>query len=149
MRLVSFEFKSTEAASSGAAKPANAASSAPPPVAPPETTRPTPVLVYPLLGVAAAGFATFGVFSYLGHSKQSDLESSCSPDCSKDDLAPMKRNYLIGDISAGVGAAALLTSAIVYFTRPTHTTTGGLSVRVASAAPRDPGSLSISLNGSF
>lgn len=113
MRLISVEFET---------KP-----SAPPPVAPAavvapppkETVRPTPVIVYPLLTLGIAGLGGFGAFSFLGKSEQNDLEEACSPNCTKADLEPMKRWYLIGDISGGVGAAALIGTAIVYFARPT------------------------------
>lgn len=108
MRLVSFNFesKSSELESS--------------PVAPPEYTvsRPRPAAVYPLLGLGVAGLAAFGVFTGLGMGEQNKLEDSCSPNCTDDDLSDMKTMYLIGDISAGVGAAAILTAGIVYLTRP-------------------------------
>lgn len=104
-----------------------------------EPARPTPVIVYPLVGLGVAGLASFGVFSYLGKQKQTDLEKTCAPSCTDDDLKPMKTMYMIGDISAGVGAAALLTGAIVYLTRPeekaSDTRAAGLSVGVGSLAP--------------
>jgi hypothetical protein len=80
--------------------------------------RPTPFVVYPLLGVGVIGVAGFATFGLLGKSKQSDLEKSCSPDCSNDDLSPMKQKYLIGDIALGVGAASLITAGIIYLARP-------------------------------
>lgn len=112
MRLISVEF-----ATKASTPPPVAAT----PVAPPpkETVRPTPVAVYPLLALGVAGLGGFGAFSFLGKSEQNELEKACAPDCTNSDLAPMKRWYLIGDISGGVGAAALIGSAIVYFARPT------------------------------
>jgi hypothetical protein len=92
-----------------------------------------PTAVYPLLGVGVAGLAGFGVFAALGKSKQSDLEGSCSGHCSDADVSPMKTSYLIGDISAGVGVAALVGAAIVYMTRPaTKEATPGPSLSVAT-----------------
>ncbi len=115
MRMLSFDFES---------KRVEAAPPPPPPLAPaappPPPERPTPFIVYPLLGLGVAGLGSFGVFSYLGKSEQDELERSCSPDCSSKDLEDMERFYLIGDISAGVGAAALLGAAIVYLARPTE-----------------------------
>jgi hypothetical protein len=126
MRLLSFEFSS---------QPAEAA--APPPAAPVTAPapleRPTPFIVYPLLGLGVAGLGSFGVFSYLGKSEQDELERSCKPDCTSTDLETMKRYYLIGDISAGVGAAALLGAAIVYLARPTerpHESASALSLDI-------------------
>jgi len=112
MRLISVEFTSKHESS-----PSEPAVPPPPSRAP---ARPTPGIVYPLLGVGVVGVASFGVFSVLGKSEQHNLETSCAPKCSNDDLSKMKRWYLIGDISAGVGAAALLGAAIVYLARPSE-----------------------------
>jgi len=143
LRLISFAFKSNEPASEPAGGAPVAPIVPPPPV---EPKRPTPALVYPLLGLAVAGFGAFGVFSVIGHSKQNDLEKSCKPDCTDAQLQPMKRNYLIGDVSAGVGVAALLGAGIVYFTRPADSTSSAaLSVRVGAATPRDMSSFAVSL----
>jgi len=146
MRLVSFDFKSRQAESP--APQTNVAG----PTAPPTflASRPTPVIVYPLLGVAAAGFGAFGVFALLGKSKQGELEDQCQPNCTDSELAPMKRNYLIGDISAGVGAAALLSAGIIYLARPTQL--GGetaTSVSVGPASAGDLSSFSFSVRRSF
>jgi hypothetical protein len=112
MRMIQMDFS---------AKPATplapSAPSAPPPR---ELVRPTPVVVYPLLGLGLAGLAGFGTFSLLGSSEQTKLEDRCEPSCTDDDLSKMKRWYTIGDVSAGVGAAALLGAAIVYLARPTR-----------------------------
>jgi hypothetical protein len=147
MRPVNVEFTSKQP------EPAPAQTQ-PKPVPAKEPERPTPVIVYPLVGLGVAGFASFGVFSYLGKQKQTDLEKTCAPSCTDDDLKPMKKMYMIGDISAGVGAAALLTSAIVYFTRPTANSgesDAALSVGVGSlgAATGAFDSFGITANGSF
>ncbi len=110
---------------------------APAPVLPPprQTERPTPVVVYPLLALGVVGLGSFGVFAGLGKSEQNELEKGCAPRCRDDDLSKMKRWYTIGDVSAGVGAAALLGAAIVYLARPTKEvdrTAAGLSFGVGS-----------------
>jgi len=112
MRLISVEF-STKKAEPVVAPVA--------PVAPPpkDTVRPTPIAVYPLLVLGIAGAGSFGAFSVLGKSEQTDLEKTCAPNCKDSDLRTMKRWYLIGDVSAGVGAAALIGAAVVYLARPT------------------------------
>jgi PEGA domain len=102
MRLVSVQLASSKA-------------SAP---APAESPRPVPVVVYPLFGVGLAGLASFAVFDGLGRAKQTDLEHSCQPHCSSHDLSSMKTEYLVGDISLGVGVAALVGAAVAYFARP-------------------------------
>ncbi len=103
MRLVSVQFASLKAGT----PPGDA------------TPRPVPVVVYPLFGVGLAGLAGFGVFAGLGRAKQTDLEHGCEPHCTRHDLAPMKTDYLVGDISLGVGVAALIGSAVGFFVRPT------------------------------
>lgn len=111
LRLISVEFATKQ-------DPPPAVAALPPPVAPKETVRPTPVGVYPLLALGVAGLGSFGVFSYLGKTEQDELEQTCSPNCRDDDLTQVKRWYMIGDISAGVGAAALIGATIVYLARP-------------------------------
>jgi hypothetical protein len=115
MRLISIEFESKSR------EPAPAPFVGVAPRAPArERIRPTPGLVYPLLGLGIAGAAGFGVFTFLGKSEQNRLEDECEPSCSDGDLQEMKRWYTIGDISAGVGVAALLGAGIVYWTRPSR-----------------------------
>lgn len=146
MRLVAFEFKGK--APDAALTPAAAIPATPvDPVLTP--SRPTPTVVYPLLGVAAAGFISFGVFAILGNSKTKDLEDECAPNCSDEQLDPVKTNYLIADISAGVGAAALVSAGIIYLARPTklNSTTGSFSVGPTSA--RDLRSWSVAFRKSF
>ena len=106
MRLVTFNFESAPAAATSSAQPADKAA------------RPVPVAVYPLLGVGVAGLAAFGVLASLGKVEQNELKDTCAPNCSDDDMSKMKTMYLIGDISAGVGAAALVAAGIVYLVRP-------------------------------
>lgn len=112
MRLISVQFTT---------KPKEAAP-APVETAPPpkQLVRPTPVIVYPLAALGVIGLGGFGAFTFLGKSEQTKAEDGCAPRCSDADLSKMKRWYTIGDISAGVGAAALLGAAIVYLARPTH-----------------------------
>ncbi len=112
MRLIQVDFSS---------KP-EAAAAAPAPVAPPpkEIVRPTPFIVYPLVGLGVVGLASFGTFALLGNSEKNKLEDGCEPRCSDDDMTKMKRWYTIGDVSAGIGAAALLGATIVYLARPSR-----------------------------
>jgi hypothetical protein len=139
MRLVAFNFDSPNK------DPAQAPVALPPPQAP-VMDRPIPVLVYPLLGVGVAGLASFGVFTILGKSEESELEKDCAPSCSDTQLEPMKRNYLIGDISAGVGAASLIAAGVVYLVRPSRPTVDAVSsIRVGPARPGDRHSFALSV----
>jgi hypothetical protein len=142
MRLVSVAFHSKDP--EPVAVPA-----APPPVREPE--RPTPFVVYPLFGLGVVGLASFGVFSLLGQQEQKELEETCAPDCTDADLESMKKMYLIGDISAGIGAAALLTSAVVYLTRPTESAGGAaaFALGVGPVPHASADSVGIRATGSF
>jgi hypothetical protein len=122
MRLVSVKFETP--------KPAHAASVSPERNAslPEDAPRPVPVIVYPLLAGAGVGLVGFGVLAGLGRAKQSDLQNRCEPHCTTSDLAPMKTEYLVGDIALGVGAAALVGAAVVYLTRPHQDSTSPSSV---------------------
>ncbi|HET9930968.1 MAG TPA: hypothetical protein VFQ35_09785 [Polyangiaceae bacterium] len=144
MRLVAIIFDSPKAS----AAPGQG-DTVPPPVAV-EQRRPTPGAVYPLLGVGVLGAASFTVFSLLGRSEQKALERDCAPMCTSSDMSAMKRDYVIGDLSAGVGAAALIGAAIVYFTRPSETVpTTGWSWNVGPAAKGDFNSFSLSAKQVF
>lgn len=139
MRLVAFSFESPRAEASQVPAPLPAA-------AEPLMERPTPILVYPLLGVGVAGLGSFGVFSLLGRSEESELEKNCAPNCTSTQLETMKRYYLIGDISAGVGAAALVGAGIVYLARPSKPTLDVVSsIRVGPARSGDWHSLALSV----
>lgn len=139
MRLVAFSFDSPRAEPSQVPGPL-------PPAEEPLMERPTPILVYPLLGVGVAGLGSFGVFSLLGRSEESELEKTCAPGCTSTQLESMKRYYLIGDISAGVGAAALVGAGIVYLARPSKPTLDVVSsIRVGPARPGDWHSLALSV----
>jgi hypothetical protein len=82
--------------------------------------RPTPVLVYPLGALGIVGLGGFGAFALLGKAEQTKLEDGCAPRCSNAELSKMKRWYTVADVSAGVGAAALVGAVIVYLARPTR-----------------------------
>jgi hypothetical protein len=116
-RVVPAEFKSQVEAEPEPTTTRTLTPVAPPPTPPKE--RPTPFVVYPLIGVGALGVAGFATFAALGKSKENDLKDSCGKvGCSDDQLSPMMTKYLIGDIALGVGAASLIAAGVVYFTRP-------------------------------
>lgn len=79
----------------------------PPPTAP-ATHRKIPVVTWILGGVAVAGVASFATFAILGKAKE-----GCAPFCSRSNVDTLRRDYLIADISLGVGLVA--GAAAVYF----------------------------------
>jgi hypothetical protein len=140
MRLVEFNFESPKP--DVALGPEQGTAAPPPPV----MERPTPVIVYPLIGLGVAGLGAFGVFTFLGKGEQDDLEEKCAPSCTDSDLKSMKNFYMIGDISAGVGAAALIGAGIVYLARPSEPAVDtSASFRVSPATMGDPRSFGVSV----
>ncbi len=89
-------------------EPAPSPASSPGPTPEPDApkTKATPVVAYVLAGVAAVGFGSFAYFALDGTSKKSDLDE-CKPNCKQSDVDAMRKSFLIGDISLGVGALAL------------------------------------------
>jgi hypothetical protein len=89
--------------------------------------RPVPLGVYLTAAVAAAGFVDFGVAAALGNSAKSEFEAQrCAPFCNHTDVNAMRTRYLIADVGLAVGAAELVTSLVLFATRPalpsrTHT----------------------------
>jgi len=92
-----------------------------------------PVLAYVAAGVGVVGLGGFGFFALTGKGAEKDLASSCNPNCSNDQLSPVKRDYLFADISLAVGVVAVVTAAILAWPALTQ---GGPSSTTASIAQR-------------
>ena len=116
-RVITAEFAAPKEQAGEPIEPIKQTPIAAAPPAPP-AHRPTPWLVYPLLGVGTLGAAGFATFGLLGKSKRSDLESSCEPDCEQSDLKPMTNMYLLADVSLGVSVASLIAAGVFYLARP-------------------------------
>jgi hypothetical protein len=88
------------------------------PLAPPPTRQPaidsgsSSTTMWPAWvagGVGAAGMAGFAYFGLHGRSEDRALES-CSPNCSVEQTDAVRRDYLIANVSLGVGVAGLLSA---------------------------------------
>jgi hypothetical protein len=89
-----------------------------PVAAPPAAVaRPIPPSVIATTGVAALGGVGFAVFGLLGNGQKSDLDA-CKPNCSSSAVGSVERDYVIADVSLGVGLIALGASAYFFLTRP-------------------------------
>jgi hypothetical protein len=100
-------------------------------------------------GVGVLGLASFAFFGLSGSSKQSDLDSrNCKPNCPQDDVDTIKRNYLIADISLGVGAASLVAASVFYFTRSSSQEPGPSNSVSVGVAPTTGGGFA-TLGGRF
>jgi hypothetical protein len=91
---------------------------APPPAASPSSTEPPPahrsVLPFVLGGVAVVGLASFGGFAIAGFVQEKNLSSSCAPTCKSGSVAPVRTEYLVADISLGVGVVSGAAAAILF-----------------------------------
>jgi hypothetical protein len=85
-------------------------------VSSPESTSKTNLRTYAYVagGVGAAGLIGFAVFGAMGKGKQSDLEKTCSPACTPDEIDSVKSKFLIADISLGVGIVGLGTGVALF-----------------------------------
>lgn len=109
----------------------SAAPTAPPPPvdgAPPSPSRPVPVAVFVLGGVALASLATGTYFYFAQKSEHDDLAARCAPACSPDDVAPLKTKQLVAGVGLGVGVAALAAATVLFVTRRADGETTALGV---------------------
>jgi len=83
------------------------------------TDRPVPPSVYITAAIGASGIAGFAIAGVLGNSAKSDLEASgCAPFCARDKVTTMRNEYLAADVGLGIAIAELVTSALIFATRP-------------------------------
>ncbi|MDB4935273.1 MAG: uncharacterized protein JWP87_2245 [Labilithrix sp.] len=92
-----------------------------------------PVLAYVAGGVAIAAIGSFTFFALSGKGAEKDLVSSCSPNCTDDALSPVKRDYLIADVSLVIGVVA--AAAAVILALPALTDSPKTSASIARSAP--------------
>jgi hypothetical protein len=115
-RIILINWPSSKPAASGTGTP-------PPPDPPPkreqlptETSGGPPLGTWVLGGVGLVGLGAFATFGLLGKGQRSDLEKSCSPNCSASEVDKVKSKYLIADISLGVGVVSLGIAAVLWLT---------------------------------
>ncbi|MDB5218169.1 MAG: uncharacterized protein JWO86_6096 [Myxococcaceae bacterium] len=103
------------------------------PVTPHEAKK-IPVLAYVAGGVGIVGLGGFALFALTGKGAEKDLASSCNPNCTNDQLSPVKRDYLFADISLVIGVVAAATAVILAWPALTD---GASSSTTASIAARN------------
>jgi hypothetical protein len=72
-------------------------------------------------GVVAAGSAGLLYWGLRGRGAERDL-ADCSPDCSSERVDDVKRDYLLANVSLGVGLSGAAAMAVWYFVRPSAPT---------------------------
>ena len=78
----------------------------------PESGVPGPTIVLGAVGLA--GLAAGGILGVLGHTKRADLVDSCKPDCREDEVDEIRTLWVVGGVSAAVGAAALGGAIVIW-----------------------------------
>jgi hypothetical protein len=66
-----------------------------------------PTISYVLGGVGLVGLGVFAYLGASGKSRESDLETACSPHCSPDDVSALRSKYIGADIALGFGVVSL------------------------------------------
>ncbi|WP_394846860.1 hypothetical protein LZC95_05265 [Pendulispora brunnea] len=98
----------------------------PPPIAPTEPhspvqgdwVRPIPAPVFVLGGLGLAGIGGFATFAVLAGRKKQELADTCAPFCSADRMQAVRTDYLLADISLGIGIGALVGATLWFAVRP-------------------------------
>jgi hypothetical protein len=72
---------------------------------PSSSSVPTATWIFGAVGLVALG--SFGTFGVLGLQEKDRLHTACSPNCNDRDVSALRADYLIADISLGVGIVAL------------------------------------------
>jgi hypothetical protein len=87
-----------------------------------------PVLAWVAGGVALAAVGSFTFFALSGKSTEKDLASSCEPSCTDDALSPVKRDYLMADVSLVIGVLAAATAVVLAWPALTGSTKTSASI---------------------
>ncbi len=101
-----------------------------------------PALAYILGGVGVVAMGGFAYFALTGRSQRSDLESSCSPNCSQSKIDEVDQSFLFADISLGVGVVSLGVATYLLLS-------GSSDAPAASSARSLPLSLMAAPGGAF
>lgn len=73
---------------------------------PPPREKSISPIVWVAGGVGVVALGSFAFFALHGKSNEHDLAGSCSPHCVDSDVSPVHRDYLIADVSLGIGLVA-------------------------------------------
>jgi hypothetical protein len=66
-----------------------------------------PVAAWVFGGIGVVALGSFATFAILGTNEKSRLTLACSPACTDADVSTLRTDYLVADISLGVGIVAL------------------------------------------
>ena len=80
-----------------------------------QEARRVPTLSWVLGGVGVAGAAGFFGFGLASRSLEHELERTCAPLCTNEQIDRVRQRSLIANVSLGVGVASLASAAALYF----------------------------------
>ncbi len=75
-----------------------------------------PALAWVLGGVGVVGLGAAGVFGGLALSEKGDLEATCAPGCSEDQVGAVRTKLLVADVALGVGVVSLGVATVLFVT---------------------------------
>ena len=83
---------------------------------PPAVHRPVPVAAIVLASLGAVGIGGFIGFCIAGNSLRGTLDASCKPtrSCNPSDVDTIKTDYVIADVSLGVGIVSLAAATVLF-----------------------------------
>lgn len=67
-------------------------------------------------GVGVVGIGMFAAFALIGTSEKSDLEDTCAPNCTEDEVDSVRTKLIVADISLAVGVVSLGVAAVIWAT---------------------------------
>ncbi len=94
---------------------------------PPKSDGNVPILAYVLGAVGVAGLGSFTFFALNGASEKDRLRTQCSPTCSDQQVSTLKTDFIIADVSLGVGIVALGVATYLFLTSSSGSPSSGSS----------------------
>jgi len=149
-RLVQVEFAPSPPTPRAAPRPANSvegAATEQPSASPTTADGGRGTLPWLLLAVGAASVGTGAGFAVWGHNSEAELRDSCAPHCTDSQVQRVHTQYLLSDISFGVGLISLSAATYLFLRHPgtQHQAHGALPVTVVAS----PSGLQASYGASF
>ena len=89
-----------------------------PPPPPPTRGGGVPTATWIFGGIGVVGLGVFGTFALIGTQEKSRLRDTCSPGCTDADVSSLRTDFIVADISLGVGIVAL--GVATYFLLTNH-----------------------------
>jgi hypothetical protein len=107
-----------------------------PPEEPSRPARPAPALTYAFGALAITALAVGVSMEAIGLSDRGQLEGSCKPtrSCNESDVSAARTRVAVGDVSLGLSAIFLASTAYVYFTRDPAPSSTALRIEVGPVA---------------